>query len=31
VYGTREFADEKAGLELRHDEVGVLSMAVCFF
>jgi peptidyl-prolyl isomerase H (cyclophilin H) len=29
VYGTREFADEKAGLELRHDEVGVLSMAVC--
>jgi hypothetical protein len=31
VYGTREFADEKAGLEMRHDEVGVLSMAVCVF
>ena len=30
VYGTREFADEKPGLELRHDEAGVLSMAVCF-
>ncbi|KAM0692983.1 hypothetical protein Q7P36_007540 [Cladosporium allicinum] len=27
VYGTREFADEKPGLELRHDEAGVLSMA----
>jgi len=29
IYGTREFADEKAGLGLRHDEAGVLSMAVC--
>jgi peptidyl-prolyl isomerase H (cyclophilin H) len=31
IYGTREFADEKEGLSgarARHDEAGVLSMAV---
>ena len=35
IYGTREFADEGEGLRRRHDEAGVLSMAVsfcfCFF
>ena len=30
VYGTREFKDEAEGLRKRHDEAGVLSMAVCF-
>lgn len=29
VYGTRSFADEGEGLRRRHDEAGVLSMAVC--
>jgi peptidyl-prolyl isomerase H (cyclophilin H) len=28
VYGTREFKDEPEGLRRKHDEVGVLSMAV---
>jgi peptidyl-prolyl isomerase H (cyclophilin H) len=28
VYGTREFKDEQEGLRRRHDEAGVLSMAV---
>lgn len=28
IYGTREFGDEAEGLRRRHDEAGVLSMAV---
>ena len=28
IYGTREFKDEAEGLRKRHDEAGVLSMAV---
>ena len=31
IYGTREFKDEAEGLRRRHDEAGVLSMAVSFF
>ena len=31
IYGTREFGDEAEGLRRRHDEAGVLSMAVSFF
>lgn len=31
IYGTRSFADENLGHGKRHDEAGVLSMAVCFF
>jgi peptidyl-prolyl isomerase H (cyclophilin H) len=31
VYGTREFKDEAEGLRKRHDEAGVLSMAVSLF
>lgn len=31
IYGTREFKDEAEGLRRRHDEAGVLSMAVSLF
>jgi cyclophilin family peptidyl-prolyl cis-trans isomerase len=30
IYGTREFKDEAEGLRRRHDEAGVLSMAVSY-
>ena len=30
IYGTREFRDEPEGLRRRHEEAGVLSMAVSF-
>lgn len=31
IYGTREFKDEAEGLRRRHDDAGVLSMAVSSF